>query len=68
MTDPESKTTKIIAYRDWASLRDEAISGKHKDVAQFIADNTRDARADDPHSPQFFAPGYVQSIKDWLAQ
>lgn len=65
-----SKTkTTLRPARDWRKLAREARDGGYvriSSVAQFIADNTTDARADDFNRRGMFAPGYIAGIEDWL--
>lgn len=65
-TDP-TPLTPIRPARDWRKLaREAAAAGIERDVAQFIADNTTDRRADG--DVKHFAPGYINMIERWLEQ
>ena len=67
MTDHQ--TTSIRPARDWSKLLLEARAGGYSDTlaVTFIADNTRDLRANGD-DPRMFAKGYHEMIAGWIKQ
>lgn len=67
MSGPDT-TTVVRPARDWRKLFREARAGGYSDslAVVFIADNTRDARANG--EPCLFAKGYHDMVAAWVKQ